>query len=262
MLGQVTTLAEELPFPPGVEDFFLPDFFGNQDTFWFTKITSLAVLAVVVIILFFTLSYRNPKLVPTKKQWLAEYAYGFVRDKVSVDMIGKEGVAFAPYLTCLFCFILVCNLFGVIPFLQMSPMSHIAFPAFLALISYLLFNFIGIKRFGFVKYMKHTLLPPAPWFILPLLIPIEFISTLIFRPLTLALRLFANMFAGHVILMVFTLGGFAMINFNALLFPVSIVSWAMAILLTFLETFIAALQAYVFVVLSTSYIQGALAEGH
>lgn len=263
MLGQATVLAgEEFPFPPSVEDFYLPDFFGHQDTFWFTKITSMIVLAAIVVALFFLLSYRKPQLVPTKKQWLAEYAYGFVRDKVSVDMIGKEGVAFAPYLTCLFCFILVSNLFGIVPILQMSPMSHIAFPAFLALISYLLFNYVGIRKYGFAKYMKHTLIPPAPWFILPLLIPIEFFSTLIFRPLTLALRLFANLFAGHVILLVFTLGGFAMINANALLFPVSLVSWLMAVALTFLEAFIAILQAYVFVVLTTSYIQGALAEGH
>jgi F-type H+-transporting ATPase subunit a len=262
VLGQATVLAEDLPFPPGVEDFYLPDFFGNQDTFWLTKITTLVVLAVVLISVFFLMANRKPQLVPTKKQWLAESAYGFVRNNVAVDMLGKQGIPFAPYLATLFCFVLVSNLFGIIPFIQLSPMSHIAFPAFLAVISYLLFNYVGIRKFGFFKYIKNTLIPPAPWFILPLLIPIEFVSTLVFRPLTLALRLFANMFAGHVILLVFTLGGFAMINANGLLFPVSIVAWLMTIALTFLEAFIAILQAYVFVVLTTSYLQGALAEEH
>lgn len=263
MLGQATVLAsEKLPFPPSVEDFFLPDFFGNQNTYWFTKITTMIVLAVVLIILFFTMSYRAPQLVPTKKQWLAETAYGFIRNNVAVDMLGKQGVAFAPYLASLFFFILVSNLFGIVPLLQLSPMSHIAFPTVLAIISYVLFNYVGIKKFGFGKYLKNTLIPPAPWFVLPLLIPIEFFSTLIFRPVTLALRLFANMFAGHIILLVFTLGGFAMINFNGLLFPVSVVSWLMAVVLTFLEAFIAILQAYVFVVLSASYLQGALSEEH
>lgn len=265
MLGQARTLAiEAAEFPPKVEDFFLPDFItGRTDTYWFTKITSLVVLAVIVIIAFFVLSYRKPKLVPTKKQWIAESAYGFVRNNVSIGMLGeKDGIRFAPYMATLFSFIAVMNIMGIIPGIQMSPSSHIAFPVMLAVISYVIFNYVGIRKFGFVKYMKHTLIPPAPLFVMPLLIPIEFFSNLIIRPVTLALRLFANLFAGHIILLVFTLGGFAMINANALLFPVSIVSWLMTVALTFLEAFIAILQAYMFVVLSTSYIQGALAEEH
>src|SRR4029453_15342021 len=111
--------------------------------------------------------------------------------------------------------------------------SHIAYPAILALISYLLFNYVGIRRHGFGRYMKMSLVPPAPWYILPILIPIEFFSTFIIRPFTLAVRLFANMFAGHVILLVFTLGGFALLGANVLFAPVSLVSWALAIVLTF-----------------------------
>jgi F-type H+-transporting ATPase subunit a len=84
----------------------------------------------------------------------------------------------------------------------------------------------------------------------------------VFRPFTLAVRLFANMFAGHMILLVFTLGGFVMLNSNALLAPVSVLSWAMAVALTFLEALVVMLQAYVFVVLTASYVQGALAEEH
>jgi F-type H+-transporting ATPase subunit a len=111
--------------------------------------------------------------------------------------------------------------------------------------------------------MKLSLIPPAPWFILIILIPIEFASTFLIRPFTLALRLFANMFAGHIILLVFTLGGFALFGANAVAIrPLSIVSWAMALALTFLETLVAVLQAYVFVVLTSSYVGGALAEEH
>jgi F-type H+-transporting ATPase subunit a len=185
-----------------------------------------------------------------------------VRNNIVVDMLGHSGVRFAPYLTTLFCFIFLNNLWGIVPGVQLSPNSHIAFPAVLALISYILFNYVGIKKHGFLKYMKYSLLPPAPWFILPLLFIIELVSTFLFRPFTLALRLFANMFAGHLILLVFTLGGFALLNANALLAPVSIVSWLMTIALTFLEAVIIVLQAYVFVVLTTSYMQGALAEEH
>ncbi|HKO28550.1 MAG TPA: F0F1 ATP synthase subunit A, partial [Solirubrobacteraceae bacterium] len=109
----------------------------------------------------------------------------------------------------------------------------------------------------------HLLILPAPWFIQPILIPIEFFSNLIVRPFSLAVRLFANMFAGHMLLLVFTLGGFAMLGSNALLAPVSVLSWVMTIALTFLDFAVIALQAYVFTVLTASYIQGSIAEeGH
>jgi len=130
-------------------------------------------------------------------------------------------------------------------------------------ISYVLFNYIGIRRYGFGTYMKRSLIPPAPWFVLPILIPIEFMSTFLVRPFTLAVRLFANMFAGHVILLVFTLGGFVLLNAESLFIkPVSLVSWALAVALTFLEALVALLQGYIFVVLTANYVQGALAEEH
>ena len=226
MIGQSTVLAAE--FPPSVEDFYLPSIlpWGAEDSYWFTKITALVWVAVALIIIYFLVSYRKPQLVPTKKQWLAESLYGFVRNNISVDMIGPRGVAFAPYLTTLFCFILLMNFFSIVPLIQISPNSHIAFPAILAVISYVMFIYVGIRHHGgFFKYMKSALIPPAPWFILPLLIPIEFFSNFLVRPFSLAVRLFANMFAGHMLLLVFTLGGFAMINANALLSPVSILSW-------------------------------------
>ena len=155
------------------------------------------------------------------------------------------------------------DLFGIIPFIQISPNAHIAFPIVLAVISYVMFIYLGVRRHGAVKYLKNALIPPAPWFILPLLIPIEFFSTFIVRPFTLALRLFANMFAGHMILLVFTLGGFALLNAESVFIkPISLLSWAMAIALTFLEALVIVLQAYVFVVLTSSYVSGALAEEH
>ena len=263
MIGQSTVLAAE--FPPSVEDFYLPSIlpWGAHESYWFTKITLLVWVAVALIIIFFLVSYRKPQLVPTKKQWLAESLYGFVRNNISVEMIGSRGVAFAPYLTTLFCFILLLNFFSIVPLIQISPNSHIAFPAILAVISYVMFIYIGSRHHGgFFKYFKAALIPPAPWFILPLLIPIEFFSTFLVRPFSLAVRLFANMFAGHMLLLVFTLGGFAMISANAWLAPVSVISWIMTIALTFLEFLVICLQAYVFTVLTASYVQGAIADEH
>ncbi|WP_041831602.1 F0F1 ATP synthase subunit A [Actinoplanes missouriensis] len=262
MIGQSTVFAAA--FPPSVEDFYLPSIlpWGEHDNYWFTKVTLLIWVAVAAIIIFFLVSYRKPKLVPTKKQWLAESAYGFVRNNIAVDMIGPAGVRFAPYLTTLFLFILVNNFFGIVPLIQMSPMSHIAFPTVLAAISYVMFIYVGMRHHGPLKYFKHALIPPAPWFILPLLVPIELFSNFIVRPFSLAVRLFANMFAGHMLLLVFTLGGFAMINANALLAPISVLSWLLTIALTMLEFLVICLQAYVFTVLTASYVQGALADEH
>lgn len=256
-------LAAEGPsFPPGVdESFFLPAILEGTYP-WLTKVSVLVWLAAAVLIVYFLWAYRSPKLVPTRRQWYAESIYGFVRNNISVELIGRDGVRFASYFTTLFCFILLMNLFGIIPGIQLSPNSHIAFPLVFAVISYVLFISVGVRRHGFLGYLKVQLIPPAPWFVMPILIPIEFFSNLIVRPVTLALRLFANMFAGHMILLVFILGGFAMLNANLWLAPVSLVSWAMVVALTFLEFLIAVLQAYVFVILSASYIQGALAEEH
>jgi F-type H+-transporting ATPase subunit a len=262
--GQTSVLAAEVPFPPTVEDFFGPSIIPwGGDGVWFTKITLLLWLSVAVVILFFLITYRKPQLVPTKKQWLAESIYGFVRNNISSEMLGaKDGPRFAPYLATIFCFIFVMNLWGIIPVAQISPNSHIAFPIVLAICSYVLFLYQGFKKHG-VGYVKRLLILPAPWFIQPILIPIEFFSNLIVRPFSLAVRLFANMFAGHMLLLVFTLGGFAMINANVLLTPFSVLSWIMTIALTFLDFAVIALQAYVFTVLTASYIQGSLAEeGH
>jgi F-type H+-transporting ATPase subunit a len=245
-------------FPPTVEEFFPPAIAGP----FVTKITILVWLATGILIIFFLLAYRKPKMVPTRAQWIAESIYGFNRDNVANPMIGHEGVRFAPYFTTLFCFILLTNFFGIIPGIQFSPNSHIAFPIMLAIISYVMFNYIGVRKYGFVGYFKKALIPPAPWYVLPLLIPIEFFSTFLVRPVTLSLRLFANMFAGHMILLVFTLGGFALLNSVWYLKAVSIVSFAMAVALTFLEFLVIILQAYIFVILTSSYVGGALAEEH
>ena len=263
MTGQTAVLAADVPFPPSVNDFYLPSIlpWGGHESYWFTKITVMLWLSVAILIIFFLVAYRKPKLVPTKAQWLAESAYGFVRNNIALEMIGKEGLRFAPYLATLFCFIFVTNIWAIIPVAQISPNSHIAFPIILALISWVLFIYLGFKKHG-IGYFKVALVPPAPWFILPILVPIEFFSNFIVRPFSLAVRLFANMFAGHMLLLVFTLGGFAMINANAWFTPFSIVSWILTIALTFLEFLVICLQAYVFTVLTASYVQGALADEH
>ncbi|MEV4512524.1 F0F1 ATP synthase subunit A [Dactylosporangium sp. NPDC049525] len=251
----------ETPFPPSVDDIFPPSLWEAAP--WLTKFSLFLWLAVAVVLVYFLVSYRSPKIVPTKKQWLAESIYGFVREGVAKDVIGHHGLKFAPYLASLFCFILVGNVFSIVPFIQVSPNAHIAFPAVLAICTYVLYLYQGFKKHGFAGYIKHAVYLPAPWYMQFLLIPIEALQAFILQPVTLALRLFANMFAGHMLLLVFTLGGFALLNAESFfLKPISLVSWAMTIALTFFELLIAALQAYVFVLLTANYLAGTLAEEH
>jgi F-type H+-transporting ATPase subunit a len=239
-----------------------------RDSFWglaITKITFMVWLTVAVLVLFFLLAYRNPKLVPTRTQWIAESMYGFIRNSVAREVIGShEGLRFAPYLTTLFLFILLNNFYAILPGFQISPNSHIAFPIVLAFISWTMFMYLGTRRHGFVRYFKDAIfMPGIPWPMYILVAPLEFASTFLIRPVTLSVRLFANMFAGHLILLVFTLGGVALLTSSNFAFKgLSLVSFAFALVLTFFELMVIVLQAYVFTMLTASYIQGAIAEEH
>ncbi|GLY23122.1 F0F1 ATP synthase subunit A [Micromonospora sp. NBRC 101691] len=255
-------------FPPGVDSFnyrsLIPGFEGTAWEPAFTKIALLVWIAAAIAILFFLISYRNPQLVPTKRQWMAESVYGLARDNIAKDIIGHQGVRFAPYLASLFVFILLLNIWGIFPFAQISPSSHIAFPMVLAASSWLVYVGVGIRKHGFFGYIKASCwVSGAPLWVQPILVPIEFVSNLVLRPVTLAVRLFANMFAGHMILLVFTLGGVALLNAESIFIkPVALLSWAMAILMTFFELGILILQAYVFTLLTATYLQSSLADEH
>jgi len=243
-----------------VDEFFPP---GVGGSVWITKFTIMVWIAVALIILFFVLTQRNPKIVPTKAQWIGESMYGFVRNGIAKEVIGHEGPRFAPYLTTLFVFISFLNIFAIIPGFQISPSSHIAFPIILALLSYVIYWYQGAKKHGFWSYIKTSIVLPAPWWVQPILLPIELAQILIIRPVTLAVRLFANLFAGHLILLVFTLGGFVLLGTgNIGLAAVGVVSWGMALVMTLFEAGVALLQAYVFVLLTASYVQSSLADEH
>lgn len=263
-LVSVAQAAEGKTFEaPGPGDFEFPPLFG--DGTFFTKPMLIVVLGSLTIALLFWLAARRAALVPAKGQFLGESVYGFVRNSIVGDTIGlRDGRKFVPYLVTLFCFIAILNVSGIIPILQLPANSKIAFPLFLALISCVLFNWVGIRHHGFVGYFKAMMFPPGlPAPIYFLLAPLEFLSTVIIRPITLTLRLTLNMFAGHLVLLVCILGGeFLLTEKGGLLAVASIIPFGFSIVLTFFEAFIQVLQAYVFVLLSALYIAGALAEEH
>ena len=257
-----SVLAAEF-HPPSSRDFELPPLIGDID--WATKPVLLACLSVVLIAGFFYLAARRASVVPNKLQFAGEGLYGFVRNGVARDVIGSHDfMKFVPYLVTLFAFILVNNVFGIIPFIQFPTMSRIAFPTVLAVMSWVIFNWIGLRKQGPFAYFKNMMFPPGvPKPVYVLLAPIEFVSTVLVRPLTLALRLFANMFAGHLLLLVFILGGeYLLVHGGAALKVVSIPAFLLGIVLTFFELLVQVLQAYIFTLLSALYIAGALAEEH
>jgi F-type H+-transporting ATPase subunit a len=250
--------------PPGPGDFELPPIFG--DNILFTKPAVQLVLAAILVFGFFVVTSRRMAMVPSKSQYAGEQAYGFVRNSIARDIIGSpDFLKFVPWLVATFFFILVNNVFGLIPFIQFPSFSRASFAYGLAALVWILYNGLGIYKHGLFGYLKHVTMPAGvtgP--ILVLIIPLEFISTVLVRPFTLSLRLFANMFAGHLLLILFTLGGeYLLLHAENVLFkPVGVIALILAVAISFLELLVQFLQAYVFTLLTAMYIQGALAEEH
>ena len=273
-LNAVTILAEGEGFtPPGPGDFNLPPVFGGG-TFTFggeemylgvTKPMLQLVLAAVLVFGFFYLASRKRAMVPGKLQYLGEEAYGFVRNSMGRDIIGSQDfMRFVPYLFALFFFILLNNIFATIPMFQFPTLSRAGMVYGLAAMSWIIYLSVGIKKHGFLGYLKLMSVPSGvsgP--ILALLIPLEFLSNILVRPVTLALRLFANMLAGHLLLILFALGGeYLLLEASVLIKPVGLLAWVLFIAIAFLELLVQFLQAYVFTLLNAMYISGSLADEH
>jgi F-type H+-transporting ATPase subunit a len=257
---------------PGPIDFFLPDFTGKSwgESGWdpiLTKASVLLLLGAVIAFVFLKSTSRRGAVVPTKAQYLGEQAYSFVRNGIAQDIIGaKDFMRYVPLLVSLFFFVLINNLFGVIPILAFSPFSRVSFAYGLAAIVWIIYNAVGIMDKGFVGYLKHATIPSGvPGWILPLLIPLEFLSNILIRPITLSLRLFANMFAGHLLIILFSTGGAYLLltaTGSFVLKPAGVLAFALGVAIGFLEVVVAVLQAYVFTLLTAQYISGALASEH
>lgn len=249
---------------PGPGSFELPPVFEVAG-FGVTKPMLLLMLSAVLILAFTISASRNAQMVPGRLQFAGEAVYGFVRNSLARDNIGSEHfMKFVPYLFSLFMFILVNNYYGIFPFLQFPSFSRIGFVIPLAIITWLIYIGAGIWKHGALGYLKHATMPSGvggP--ILLLLVPLEFFSNILVRPVTLTLRLFGNMFAGHLLLILFATGGAALLTSGNLLYAgVGVLSFALGIGVSFLEMLVMFLQAYVFTLLSSMYIGEALADEH
>jgi len=259
--------------PPGPGDFNLPpigpdktfEFLGQEMYLGVTKPILQLILAAVLLYVFFRAASAKRSMVPSKLQFTGEAMYGFVRNSMARDIIGSHDfMRFVPYLFTLFFFILLNNVFATVPFLEFPTFSRAGMVYGLAGLSWIIYNAVGIKKHGFIGYLKHQTVPSGiggP--MLLLLVPLEFMSNIVVRPITLALRLFANMLAGHLLLILFALGGeYLLLEASGAVKPVGLLAWLLFIAIAFLELLVQFLQAYVFVLLNAMYISGAIAEEH
>jgi F-type H+-transporting ATPase subunit a len=245
-----------LEFPPVSHLLEWPDLVAGIN-----KVALIYMVAAIITLVLVFLGTRDRQLVPRGTQNVMESAVDFIEDSIIAQTIGPGGLVYLPFLMSIFFFVLFSNIFEVIPFIQLPGNSRMAMPAFLAVVVWLVFNFIGFKHNG-LRYVSNVLFPPGvPGALKPLVALIEFVSTFIVRPFSLAVRLFANMLAGHLLLVTFAVLTAAMWSKT----PLVAIVWAPFVVLiglTGFEILVAFLQAFIFTILTAVYIGGALHQEH
>jgi F-type H+-transporting ATPase subunit a len=246
-------------FPPIDELFRWKDIVFKDTPFAINKTSLLVLISVVLILAIFIGGSRKMKLVPSGVQNVLELTYEFVDRGITRDVIGNDATRFTPFLGSLFLFVLFLNVWEVIPGLQFPPNSRIAIPLFLSLMVYVLYWFLGFKHQG-IKYLTGHLFPPGvPKALYILLTPIEFIQIAVVRPFSLAVRLFANMMAGHILLTALALlTSYALTNAPI----IAIGPFLLNVGVTGFEVLVGFLQAYIFTLLTAVYIADSLHPEH
>ena len=245
------------------ELFVLPNIFGQVN-----RTILLMFLAALIVVVLLWVAFRRPKLVPGKFQAAIEALVGFVRDEIAVGIIGPEGIKYFPYLLAIFMFILVGNLFEVTPAINFPITSRMAIPAFLAICTYLVYLVTGFAKHKFT-YLKEIAWPSyVPVALRPLVGIIELAQYFVIRPFSLAVRLFANLVAGHTMLSLLLATAIIFIGaaFTGDVSPLKggagILWFAMGLLIFLFEILVSVLQAYIFTLLSAVYIEDAVHFGH
>jgi F-type H+-transporting ATPase subunit a len=255
-------LLGQLDFPPISHLTRWPDFLFEGAPYAINKTVLIYLTAALLTAAFFVVAGRRAQLVPRGVQNVAESSLEFVREGIILQTIGPEGMKYLPFLTTMFFFIFFANIFEVVPFIQFPANASFAVPLVLAGLVWIIFNVVGIVKQGPLGYLKTTLFPPGvPKALYILVTPIEFVSTFLVRPFSLAIRLFANMLAGHLILVTFSLLCAAL--FSATLLVVILpFSFGLLIALTGFEILVAGLQAFIFTILTGVYVGSSMHPEH
>ena len=249
---------------PSINEFFPNPIFFVGTPFEINRIILIRFVMAAVLILLFWLGTRRMKLVPGRGQSLAEMALDVVRVNIAEDLLGKkDGRRFLPLLTAIFFTTLAMNIPGIIPGLNVAGTSLVGLPIVMALVAYVTFIYAGLRKHP-GTFLKNSFFPPGvPWPIYIIVTPIEFFSIFILRPITLALRLLMNMVAGHLLLVLcFSATSWFIMEAPSFLKLFGVGTFAFGFIFSLFEILVAVLQAYVFTLLTTVYIQLALAEDH
>ncbi|HET9690449.1 MAG TPA: F0F1 ATP synthase subunit A [Acidimicrobiales bacterium] len=231
----------------------------------FNKTALIDVLAVVLTVGLFVVGARKRKMVPTGAQNVAESLIDFVNGSIIMETMGEDGLGYLPFILAIFCFVFVCNITEIIPVFQFPADSRMANPLMLALIVWGVYNFTGIKRQGFATYVKNSTVPPGvPGYLVPLVALIEGAQRFLLNPITLAIRLFANMLAGHLLLVTFALMTDALFFHNTVTItkPIGVLPALMELVIMLFEVLIAVLQAFIFAILTGVYLGPSLHPEH
>ncbi|GAB1364895.1 F0F1 ATP synthase subunit A [Rhodobacter sp.] len=236
-----------------MDQFIVKPLIGDGPVHWYTPTNVTLWMAVAVVVLFglFVLATRHRGIVPSRLQSVAEMFYGFIHNMVE-DVTGHEGAKFFPYVMTLFMFIFLANFLGLIP-MSFTITSHVAVTGILAIMVFLTVTLVGFYKKG-IGFLGMFWVTSAPLVLRPILALIEVISYFV-RPLSHSIRLAGNLMAGHAVIKVFA--GFAGVMGLASVVPILAIAGVFG-----LEVLVAAVQAYVFTILTCVYLRDAVGEAH
>jgi F-type H+-transporting ATPase subunit a len=225
------------------------------------KVVLIYFASAILTMLIFVLGRRR-ELVPKGGQNFAEIVVDFIEDGVIMQTIGPKGIKYSPLFLALFLYIFFNNIFEIVPGVQMPGTARIALPMFLAVLIWLVYNAAGIVEHGPLGYLRAALMPSGvPKALYLIIIPIEFVSTFLVRPFSLMVRLFANLLAGHILLVTFTVLSAALWRADVLAIFLPLPVLGVVFFVAF-EILVSVLQAYVFTLLAGVYIGASISHDH
>ena len=243
---------------PTIDDFLPPEIIFQGTPFALNRIVLIRILITIVMLVVLGISAARAKLIPGRWQGAVEWLLDFVRVNIVYEVMGElRGRRYVPMITTLFLTILVFNLCGIIPGLNIAATATIVMPVIFALWTFCQYWIAAVQGKGLGKFLKEELLPDGvPWPIYIILVPMQLLDILVIRPASLAIRLFANMIAGHILVaLCFAATQYFLIDAeNKLLIGLGAVTFVSGFVMTLFEAFVAAMQAFIFATLSTVYI--------
>ncbi len=261
-VGECDAENEIICVPASINELFELPFVGPLNR---TMILIFLAAAIAIALMYFGVIRQRNRLVPTKFGAFVESIVTFVRDEIAIGIIGREkGLKYFPWLLAVFLFVLVGNLFEVTPLINFPITSRIAIPAFLAILTWVIYVGAGFRENGFRYFTESVFVPGVPKPLYVLVAPIEFVSTFLVRPFSLAVRLFANLTAGHVMLSLLLVSGWIFTSGAGGLakVPIGLGWFVLGIAIYLFEIVVAILQAYIFTLLSAVYVQTSVHMEH